>query len=113
MDCLVERIAAMQRRAQQRAADVRSRLALATSVLRQKGARRIWLFGSMSRGGYPHSNSDVDLAVEGLPAEDLMRTLLELEDTLGAPVDLIRLEEASDSLVHRIQLEGEEQFVSA
>ncbi len=112
MDCLVERIAAMQRCARERAANVRLRLALATSVLRQKGARRVWLFGSLSRGGYPHGNSDVDLAVEGLPAENLMRTLLELEDALGAPVDLVRLEEASDSLVHRIHLEGEEQFVS-
>jgi predicted nucleotidyltransferase len=113
MDRLTERIAEMDRAAQARAERVRSRIALAVSLLHQKGARRIWLFGSMASGGHPHGDSDVDLVVEGLPALGLIRTLLEVEEVLGVKVDLIRLEEASDSLRARIAREGEEQHVSA
>ncbi len=101
----------MEHSAQERAVEIRSRLAAAANLLRQKGARRIWLFGSLAAGGHPHSNSDVDLAVEGLPAVGLIRTLLELEEVLGVDVDLIRLEESSESLRARIASEGEEQIV--
>ena len=113
MDRLTERIAEMDRLAQERALLVRSRLASAVRLLRKKGASRIWLFGSLASGGHPHAASDVDLAVEGLPAQGLMRTLLEVEEILGVDVDLVRLEEASESLRSRIAKEGEEQVVSA
>jgi len=113
MDRLTERIAEMDRAAQARAERVRSRLASVACLLHQKGARRIWLFGSMASGGHPHGDSDVDLFVEGLPALGLIRTLLEVEQVLGVEVDLIRLEESSDSLRARIACEGEEQYVPA
>lgn len=113
MDRLTERIAEMQRAAEARAEQVRSRLAVAAQLLQQKGARRIWVFGSMARGGHPHGSSDVDIAVEGLAAPGLIRTLLEVEQVLGVEVDLIRLEECSDSLRARIAREGEEQHVPA
>lgn len=107
MDRLTERIAESYRAAQTRAEGVRSRLSLVVALLHRKGARRIWLFGSMRSGGYPHGDSDVDLVVEGLPAPGLIRTLLEVEDLLGVKVDLIRLEESGDSLRARILSEGE------
>jgi predicted nucleotidyltransferase len=112
MDRLVERLAAAEQQAQKRAALIRSRLTLAVELLRGKGAERVWLFGSLATGGHPHVESDVDLVVAGLPARGLMRTLIELEEVLGAEVDLARLEEASPSLVRRIELEGEELHVA-
>jgi predicted nucleotidyltransferase len=66
----------------------------------------------MSSGGHPHGDSDVDLVVEGLPAAGLIRTLLEVEELFGVRVDLIRLEEAGDSLRARLLSEGEELYVS-
>ena len=111
MDRLTDRIAEMDRAAQVRAKRVRSLLASVARLLRQKGARRIWLFGSMASGGHPHGDSDVDLVVEGLPAVGLIRTMLEVEQVLGVEVDLTRLEESCGSLRARIAREGEELHV--
>ena len=112
MDYIAERIAQQFHASEARAALVRTRLSSATSLLRQKGANRIWRSGSMARGDRPHIGSDVDLAVEGLPASGLIRTLLDIEWVLGIRVDLIRLEEASASLCARIADEGIELSVS-
>ena len=108
VDWLTERITDEIHTAEARAAAVRSRLGAAAVLLRNRGARRIWLFGSMTPDGHPHNNSDVDLVVEGLPAAGLIRTTLDLEQVLAAHVDLIRLEESSDSLRSRIHCEGVE-----
>ena len=112
MDRLTERIAESDRAAQARAEGVRARLSLVVSLLHRKGARGIWLFGSMSSGGHPLGDSDVDLVVEGLPVTGLIRTVLEVEEILGVEVDLIRIEEAGDSLRARVLSEGEELHVS-
>lgn len=83
-DLLAERIAEMDRAAQVRAERVRSRLAFVARLMRQKGAQRIWVFGSMASGGHPHGDSDVDLVVEGLPAAGLIRTN-DSQPTVPAP----------------------------
>lgn len=108
MDLLARRLAASDRLARTRAAHIRGRLDAAATVLAERGAQRAWLFGSLASGGRPHTESDVDLAVEGLPAERLMHTILELEDLLGSDVDLVRMEEASESVRARVTHEGEE-----
>jgi predicted nucleotidyltransferase len=112
MDLLAERFAAAERASQLRAELLRTRLSEAARLLRTRGARRIWLFGSMLPGGSPHPASDVDLAVEGLPPVGLMRTLLDLEALLGAEVDLVSLNEAGESLRARIVAEGLELDVA-
>ena len=61
----------------------------------------------MRNGGHPHIDSDVDMAVTGLPAMGFMRTLLDVEGILGAEVPLVRLEETSASLRREIELAGE------
>ena len=73
--------------------------------LRARGAERIWLFGSMARSD-PGPGADVDLAVTGLPRSCYFDVLAELMETLGVEVDLVRIEEASPSLVERIEAEG-------
>jgi len=51
--------------------------------------------------------SDVDLAVEGLPSAVYFHALADLMDLFAGPVDLVRIEEAMPSLLARIQEEGQ------
>jgi len=73
----------------------------------QHGARRVWLFGSLA-AGEPTSESDVDLAVEGLAAGAYFPALADLMAVFRGPVDLVRLEDASESLRERVFAEGRE-----
>jgi predicted nucleotidyltransferase len=76
-------------------------------LIEQYGGRRVWLFGSLVAGD-PSLESDVDLAVEGLPSAAYFSALAELMTLFHGPVDLVRLEEASVSLRERILSEGRE-----
>lgn len=71
------------------------------------GAKRVWLFGSLVAGS-PTAHSDVDLAVEGLASNAYFRALADLMALFHGPVDLVRLEEAADSLRERVFAEGVE-----
>jgi predicted nucleotidyltransferase len=113
VDLLTQRIAQSEARAYERAEGIRSRLLAVAELLNQRGASEIWLFGSLVAGGHPHEDSDVDLAVKGLSAVGLIKTLIEVEALLGARVDLVRLEEANASLRDRIYKEGQALHVSA
>jgi predicted nucleotidyltransferase len=64
------------------------------------------LFGSLATGSHSET-SDVDLAVEGLPNALYFAALADLMAHFGVPVDLVRLEEAPNSLRERIAAEGE------
>lgn len=80
---------------------------LALDVLvRQPGVRRIWLFGSVARGRPLDWRSDLDLAVEGLPAPELPGLWSSLDARLQLPLDLIRWEEASEALRTQILRTG-------
>jgi len=50
----------------------------------------------------------VDIAVAGLATEQYFDALGELMAMFGAPVDLVLIEEASDSLLQRLAAEGKE-----
>jgi predicted nucleotidyltransferase len=94
--------------------DIEERLRLArqgAAHLYAHGAERVWLFGSLARGRPQDERSDIDLAVEGLPAEVNLRLLSELDQLLLCPVDLVELERASPALraqveQHRILFEN-------
>ena len=92
----------------ERASRLRERLPEAVRRLRERGARRVWLFGSLAEGGV-RETSDVDLAVDGLPATGYFGVLADMMAVFGCSVDLVRLEAASDSLRERILTEGAEQ----
>ncbi|MGM0576102.1 MAG: nucleotidyltransferase domain-containing protein [Myxococcota bacterium] len=71
------------------------------------GARRVVLFGSLATGDW--GGIDIDLAVEGLPAEvyfDLLGRLL-WDASPEFTVDLVRAEDAPALLLERIREEGE------
>ncbi len=83
-----------------------------------EGASRVILFGSLVREDAHHSETDIDLGVEGLPIESTNRVHRQLEEMLGADlvwtddrirgVDLVRLEDSSAHLRARIETDGVE-----
>jgi hypothetical protein len=74
-------------------------------VLREYGAKRVFLFGSMARGD-ERSGSDVDLACEGLPPGRFFEAWGKLLLSTGREVDLLDLGEVKEPLRRRIEEEG-------
>lgn len=76
-------------------------------LTRQFGATRIMLFGSLARDDLFHAHSDVDLAVSGIAEEQYCRAVGVLQGVSpGIAIDLVRLEEASTTLLETIMHEG-------
>jgi predicted nucleotidyltransferase len=102
----LERRAADERaRAAGRAKGQLAKVDVARALLVHHGAKRAWLFGSLARGE-TRSDSDVDLAVEGLPASKYFAALAALMELFRGRVDLVRVEEAGESLRACIRDEG-------
>ena len=79
-------------------------------VLKERfGARKVYLFGSVTGRTPWHERSDVDIAVEGLAPQDYMRALSALYKLFppGLELDLISLEEAPPELAAHIRGEIE------
>jgi predicted nucleotidyltransferase len=94
-------------RGELRAERLRSRLEGAVRLLRERyGISEARLFGSLVAGDVS-GQSDVDLAVRGLPPKRYFAALADVMERIGGPVDLVRIEEASVSLRERIDAEGE------
>jgi predicted nucleotidyltransferase len=79
--------------------------AAATRLNVELGVRRVWLFGSLAWGD-AHTESDVDLLVDGLDEGAWARAHAIAEQTVGGSVDVVRLEEAPPGLVDRVRMEG-------
>ena len=82
-----------------------ARLPEARAALERAGATEIWLFGSLASGAV-RETSDVDLATNGLRRERFFDALAELMELFAGPVDLVRLEDAPESLRRRVMEEG-------
>lgn len=100
-------LAASQRAARQTL--LRRVRSVAILLKSQYGARRVVLFGSLAHRGWFTSDSDVDLAVEGVSSADYWRAWRAAEESIDdRQVDLIDLADASDSLRLAIQRYGVE-----
>jgi predicted nucleotidyltransferase len=64
----------------------------AASALKAVGAKEVYVFGSASKGEM-RPDSDVDLAVSGLPPEVFFRAMGIASRALGRQVDLVDLDE--------------------
>jgi uncharacterized protein len=64
----------------------------AANLLRSLGATQVFIFGSAARGEL-RPDSDVDLAVTGLPAQVYFSAISKASDLLGRPVDLVDLDD--------------------
>ena len=65
---------------------------LAAAALKSAGASEVYLFGSAVHATM-HADSDIDLAVSGLPPENFFRAMGEAGDLLSCPLDLVDLDE--------------------
>ncbi len=71
--------------------------------------RRVVLFGSLAHEAWFVSDSDVDLAVEGLDAKDYWRAWRLVEEMIAdRPVDLVEIEAADGALARAIRRYGVE-----
>ena len=78
--------------------DVVSRLAA------QYGAKRVYIFGSYARGDMT-SGSDIDLRIDkgAIRGIEVAGLLVDLEDALGIPVDLVSTGSLDDSFLAAIR----------
>jgi uncharacterized protein len=86
--------------------DDQRHILLAARVLREQGARRVWLFGSLAKGRRPTVHSDFDFAVEGLPGDRLFGSVGHLLQILPRPVDVVELEDCNSLLREQILEHG-------
>lgn len=84
------------------------RIQKAAELLKERfNARRVILFGSLAHRGWFVADSDVDLVVEGLTADDYWQAWRQVEDIVKErPVDLIEIEAVTPSLLQSIQRYG-------
>lgn len=87
-----------------------ARIREAAAALKARfGVRRVVLFGSLAHEGWFVSDSDVDLAVEGLASDDYWVAWRLVEEVIGdRPADLIEVEMAGESLRRAIERYGVE-----
>ncbi|MGC9945463.1 MAG: nucleotidyltransferase domain-containing protein [Bryobacteraceae bacterium] len=77
----------------------------AANMLLSMGASRVFVFGSLVRGEL-RPDSDIDMAVSGLPAKLYFSAVSRASDILGRPVDLVDLDD--DTALVRYLLESQE-----
>ncbi|MCL6448315.1 MAG: nucleotidyltransferase domain-containing protein [Armatimonadetes bacterium] len=95
-----KQIARKARQARAKAGEIARQLAC------RYGAKKIYLFGSLATGEFDQ-DSDIDLAVAGLPEEHHLKAYGLAEGVAQPfPVDLVLLESAVDSLKERVNKEG-------
>jgi predicted nucleotidyltransferase len=64
----------------------------AANLLRSMGATQVFIFGSAARGKL-RPDSDIDMAVIGLPSKVYFSAVSKASDLLGRPVDLVDLDD--------------------
>lgn len=89
--------------------DLKKRIERAAAVLKAAGAREVYVFGSAASGKL-REDSDIDLAVSGLPPEQFFEALGKAGDALGRTVDVIDLDDPTP-FTRYLKEEGELQRV--
>ena len=84
---------------------IKEAIARAAAALKELGAREVFLFGSLG-SGRAGTDSDVDLAVSGLPPEVFFRAMALAGDILGLKLDLVSLDE-DNPFTRYLREEGE------
>ena len=77
----------------------------AAAALKAAGAREVYVFGSAAKGEL-RENSDVDMAVSGLPPEVFFRAMGKASRALRRPLDLVDLDE-DNPFTRYLKEEGE------
>ena len=74
--------------------EIKHLIAKAAEVLKEAGANEVYLFGSAASGSISE-NSDIDLAVSGLPPENFFNAMGQTHRIIGRSLDLVDLDEES------------------
>ena len=72
--------------------DLRRDIETAARILKEEGAKEVYLFGSAATGK-PRPESDIDLAVRGLPPERFFPAMSAVVFAISVPFDLVDLDE--------------------
>jgi len=64
----------------------------AANLLRDMGATQVFIFGSAAKGRL-RPDSDIDMAVTGLPSQVYFSAISKASNLLGRPVDLVDLDD--------------------
>ena len=64
----------------------------AAKLLRGMGATQVFIFGSAAKDAL-QPDSDIDMAVTGLPSQIYFSAISKASDLLGRPVDLVDLDD--------------------
>jgi predicted nucleotidyltransferase len=72
--------------------ELRSSIERAAAALKAEGACEVYVFGSAAAGKL-RPDSDVDMAVSGLPPAVFFRAMSKASDALGRTLDLVDLDE--------------------
>lgn len=79
--------------------DIASVLANAARILREEGASEVYVFGSFARGSVG-PDSDLDLAVAGLPEGRILIAMNRLLAELGRLSDLVQAEREPEFMTY-------------
>jgi predicted nucleotidyltransferase len=74
----------------------------AANLLHSMGASEVFVFGSAAKGGFG-PDSDVDMAVTGLPSQVYFSAISRASDLLGRPVDLVDLDDPTPLVQHLLR----------
>jgi len=90
--------------------DIHKGIEAAAAALKEFGAQEVYVFGSAA-GRTMHEDSDIDLAVSGLPPEVFFRAMARASGALGRELDLIDLDE-NTPFTRYLKEEGELERVA-
>lgn len=103
-----ERTAREAARRRELASRARAEARRAAHVLvREFGASRVYLFGSLAQEGWFHERSDVDLAVEGIASERFFKAWAASGAHSDVPIELVDLDEVGEPMRKLILEYGE------
>jgi uncharacterized protein len=74
-------------------------LLAAADLLRSLGATHVYVFGSATKGAL-RPDSDIDMAVSGLPSKIYFSAISRVSDLLGRPIDLVDLDDSRPLVRH-------------
>jgi len=75
--------------------DLKKEISVAAEILMQDGCREVYIFGSLAKGTFS-AESDIDLAIVGLPKERFFATYGRILSQVHRRVDLVGLDYDSD-----------------
>jgi predicted nucleotidyltransferase len=74
---------------------VRHEIEVAARILKEAGATEVYVFGSAATGDM-RPDSDIDLAIRGLPPRLFFPTMSKVTFAVSRPIDLVDLDDAKD-----------------